>query len=234
MEQLTDGPGYTVTFDVFSALINSRAGGSAFFAELASSRSWTCSPTEVYDRWDSRNKELQRHGGGWRSYAELAQIALADAYLEVGAAGDPGEDCPRLLSSMATWPLWPDVRTAPSQLWGRHRAGLLSNIDDALLRPTAAMQLSMIDPHLVLTSQTLRRYKPSPEFYGNARSRLGAFVHVASSARDVRGALEAGVPCVRLVRPGHTIDPAGPTPAQVARSFAELPLAVRAAARGLR
>lgn len=233
MEQMSDGPGYSVTFDVFSALINSRAGGSAFFAELASTRSWVCSPTEVSDRWDLRNKEIQRHGGAWRSYAELAQIALADAYLEVGASGDPAEDCAGLLSSMATWPLWPDVPPTPSQSWDHQRVGLLSNIDDTLLRPTAAMRLSMIDPRLVFTSQALRSYKPAPEFYRNARSLLGPFVHVASSARDVRGALEAGVPCVRLIRPGHILDPAGPVPAQVAGSFAEIPSAVRAAARGL-
>jgi 2-haloacid dehalogenase len=36
---------------------------------------------------------------------------------------------------------------------------------------------------------------------------------VATSARDVRGALEAGLEVVRLRRPGHALDPAGPRPA---------------------
>jgi 2-haloacid dehalogenase len=35
---------------------------------------------------------------------------------------------------------------------------------------------------------------------------------VATSARDVRGALEAGIRVVRLRRPGHQLDPAGPSP----------------------
>jgi FMN phosphatase YigB (HAD superfamily) len=36
---------------------------------------------------------------------------------------------------------------------------------------------------------------------------------VATSARDVRGAVEAGLDVVRLRRPGHDLDPAGPRPA---------------------
>jgi 2-haloacid dehalogenase len=37
-------------------------------------------------------------------------------------------------------------------------------------------------------------------------------VHVATSARDVRGALAAGIEVVRLRRPGHRLDPEGQTP----------------------
>ena len=33
---------------------------------------------------------------------------------------------------------------------------------------------------------------------------------MATSARDVRGALEAGIAVVRLRRPGHELDPEGP------------------------
>ena len=37
-------------------------------------------------------------------------------------------------------------------------------------------------------------------------------MHVPTSAREVRGALEAGIPVVRLRRPGHELDPDGPRP----------------------
>ncbi len=47
-------------------------------------------------------------------------------------------------------------------------------------------------------------------------------VHVATSARDVRGALEAGIPVVRLRRPGHELDPDGPRPAYEVESVDEL------------
>lgn len=109
--------------------------------------------------------------------------------------------------------------------------GLLTNIDDTLLAPTAAVRLDVVDPDLVVTSQTLRAYKPAREFYVRARALLGPLVHVASSARDVRGALDSGTPCVRLDRPGHALDPTGPTPTHTVGSFLDVPAAVRDLAR---
>jgi 2-haloacid dehalogenase len=47
-------------------------------------------------------------------------------------------------------------------------------------------------------------------------------VHVASSARDVRGALEAGIEVIRLRRPGHALDPTGPRPEREAGDLTEL------------
>jgi len=49
-----------------------------------------------------------------------------------------------------------------------------------------------------------------------------SFVHVAASARDVRGALQADVDTIRLIRPGHDIDPAGPRPTRQVTGLDEL------------
>jgi 2-haloacid dehalogenase len=65
----------------------------------------------------------------------------------------------------------------------------------------------------VLTSERLQAYKPHPDIYRRARERAGGeLLHVATSARDVRGAVEAGIDVVRLRRPGHEPDPGGPRP----------------------
>jgi hypothetical protein len=48
-------------------------------------------------------------------------------------------------------------------------------------------------------------------------------VHVATSARDVRGVIEAGCPMVRLRRPGHRLDPEGPPPTYEIDDVRELP-----------
>lgn len=104
-----DGVDITVTCDVFSALIDSRSGGVDFFGGLGASRSWDCSPSEVYRRWDGQNKALHRQCTSWRPYAELAAVALSEVYQALGLTGDPGEDCAGLLVDMAHWPLWPDV-----------------------------------------------------------------------------------------------------------------------------
>jgi 2-haloacid dehalogenase len=219
--------GPVVTFDLFSALIDSRTGGAAALGRIAAARGWAVAGTDLYDRWDAANKRAQRDCQGWVSYRELAVRALAEVYGSLGLSADSAADVRDLLDSLPGWPLWPDVAEGLPALGGRFRLGLLSNVDDDLFARTRAVPL--VDPALALTSQRLRAYKPSPRIYEEARRLLGPMVHVATSARDVRGALEAGLPVVRLVRPGHELDPHGPAPDFEARAVEELePLLGRA------
>jgi 2-haloacid dehalogenase len=195
-----------VTVDLFSALIDSRSGGSAALAEI------TGGPGErLYDVWDAANKTSQRDLAGWVPFAEHCRRALVAAYAELGIDRDPDADTGRLLDSVGTWPLWPDVAEGLPALAARCRVGVLSNVDDAVFARTRVAP--MIDDADVLSSERLGAYKPAPEIYLRARERAaGRLVHVATSARDVRGALAAGIEVVRLRRPGHRLDPEGATP----------------------
>jgi 2-haloacid dehalogenase len=212
-------PRPVVTCDLFSALLDSRSGATAALTAL--DRAWPVSPAEVYDCWDATNKRLQRDCATWLPFAELSRQALATTYAELGVAGSADDDVRALLGSVGQWPLWPDVEQALAGLREVARVGVLSNVDDALYAATRAAPL--LDAALAMTSQRLRAYKPSPQLYRAARDELGPFVHVASSARDVRGSLEAGISAVRLERPGHRLDPHGPAPDHVITSLAELP-----------
>jgi len=212
-------PRPVVTCDLFSALLDSRSGATAALAALG--RDWPVPPVEVYARWDATNKGLQRDSVRWVPFAELSQQALAVTYAELGLDGSAEDDVRELLGSVGQWPLWPDVAQSLADLRDVARVGVLSNVDDALFAATQAAPL--LDPALAMTSERLRAYKPSPQLYRAARAELGPFVHVASSARDVRGSLEAGIAVVRLVRPGHRLDPEGPTPDHVVERLGELP-----------
>ena len=165
----------------------------------------------VYDQWDRRNKRLHAQAGSWRQFAELAVQALTGVYQDFQRPAYPDIDCTHLLESMADWPLWPDVTTTAITKID-HPLGLLTNIVDRLLSPTAVVRLGVFDPTLALTSQQLQTYKPELAFYQRAIQKIDPFTHVASSARDVRGALEAKLTCIRIARPGHVVDPAGPSP----------------------
>ena len=208
-----------VTCDLFSALLDSRSGGTVALTALG--RDWEVPAADVYDHWDACSKSLQRDCTSWVPFAQLSQQALEQTYAELGLPGSAGVDIAPLLDSMADWPLWPDVETAVPALRAVARVGVLSNVDDDLLRRTRAAAL--VDPDLAMTSERLQAYKPAPELYLAAQARLGPFLHVASSARDVRGALEAGLTVVRLARPGHRLDPQGPTPSHEVSSLADLP-----------
>jgi 2-haloacid dehalogenase len=204
-----------VTFDLFSALIDSRTGGSAAFGALARVHGWDVEGTRLYDLWDAHNKASQRDVERWVPFAEHCRRALAATYVELRLAADADDDAEELLASVEDWPLWPDVATQLPELAATHRVGVLSNVDDAIFARTRVAPLvdHLADPAAVLTSERLRAYKPAPALYHRARERAGGdLTHVATSARDVRGALEAGIRVIRLRRPGHRLDPAGPEP----------------------
>ncbi len=212
-----------VTFDLFSALIDSRTGGAAALAEIGSHRGWSMSAEAVYDDWDARNKASQKTTAEWVPFVEHCRRALADTYRALDLVGDPDVDVARLLASLGDWPLWPDVHDALMALRPGHRVGVLSNVDDGLFARTKAAAL--VDQADVLTSERLHAYKPHPELYRRALA-AGVDVHVPASARDTRGALEAGLAVVRVRRPGHHVDPAGPQPALEVDDLNGLPAAL--------
>jgi 2-haloacid dehalogenase len=199
-----------LTVDLFSALVDSRTGGSAALARITGEDG-----ERLYDRWDAANKASQRDEPTWIPFTEHCRRALAATYAELGVDRDAAADTVALLDSVGDWPLWPDVPEGLPALAAGHRVGVLSNVDDAVLARTRVAPLigSAVDPDAVLTSERLGAYKPAPEIYRRALERAGGrLTHVATSARDVRGALAAGLDVVRLRRPGHTLDPDGGTP----------------------
>ena len=218
-------PDVVVTFDLFSALIDSRSGAGRALDRIADDRGWTIGGREVYDAWDRRHKAAQRACTEWVPYDVLARTALEDAYGDLGLHGDPEKDLARVLDSLPDWPLWDDVPTALPALAQHYRVGLLSNVDDRHFRRTAAS--AYVEPELAMTSERLRAYKPSPVIYHRAQAALDRMVHVATSARDVRGSLEAGIPVIRLRRPGHELDPAGPRPSSEVGGLVDVAAAVR-------
>jgi 2-haloalkanoic acid dehalogenase type II len=204
-----------VTFDLFSALVDSRTGGSAAMARLAAARGWDVDAGALFGRWDAANKASQARRPTDASFAAHSTRAMAAVQAELGLAGDPADDAAFLLGSVGDWPLWPDVAAGLPAVAARYRVGILSNVDGDVLARTrvGALVGGPVDADVVLTSERLGVCKPAPEIYRRARERAGGvLVHVATSARDVRGALEAGLDVVRLRRPGHALDPAGPRP----------------------
>lgn len=215
-----------LTFDLFSALIDSRTGAARVLAAIAAERGWAIVGERLYDEWDRRNKASQlaaaADGSPWIPFAEHCRRSLAATYDELGLPGGlPPVDTAMLLGSVAGWPLWPDVARGLPAISGRHRVGVLSNVDDEVFARTKVAPL--VRDADVLTSERLRAYKPGRDIYRRAAEAAGdGLVHVATSARDVRGALEAGIEVIRLRRPGHVLDPSGPQPAREAADLAEV------------
>jgi 2-haloacid dehalogenase len=214
-----------VTFDLFSALLDSRTGGTVAFGQIVAAHGWDVGAQELYDRWDAANKASQRDETEWLPFTEHSRRALAAVYAERGLDGDADADTAVLLGTVGNWPLWPDVGSGLPQVAEKWRVGVLSNVDDVIFARTRVAPLveGLTDHTAVLTSERLRAYKPGREIYQRAREQAGgALTHVATSARDVRGAVAAGLDVVRLRRPGHDLDPGGPAPEREVASVAEL------------
>ncbi|HLM04986.1 MAG TPA: HAD family hydrolase [Blastococcus sp.] len=208
-----------VTFDLFSALIDSRTGAARILAVISAERGWGIDGGRLQDEWDRRNKASQRDEPEWIPFAEHCRRSLAATYDELGLTGPANVDAVMLLGSVAGWPLWPDVVRELPAIAGDHRVGILSNVDDDVFARTKVARL--LDDDVVLTSERLRAYKPGADIYRRARERAGGeLVHVATSGRDVRGAMEAGIDVIRLRRRGHDPDPAGPRPGREAADLA--------------
>lgn len=203
-------PRHPITLDVYSALVDSASGGTAALDRIADRRGWDADAAALYRAWDGRNKGLHREVvSPFVSFRELSARAMRTVLDEHGLTGDAGEVSDELLASMRDWPLWPDVVEGVARVAAHHHLALLSNIDDDLLAASAPSTL--VSDHI--TSEQVRAYKPHPALYDHARGQLGpGWVHVAASGRDVRGSLEAGLAVVRIVRPGHVLDPEGPAP----------------------
>ena len=108
-----------VTFDLFSALIDSRTGASRVLDVMAAE---------------------------WISFAEHYARALAATCDDLGLAGSPREDAAALLESVGDRPLRPDVADGLPALARRHRAGVLSDVDDdELVRLFDAMKGTLTD-----------------------------------------------------------------------------------------
>jgi 2-haloacid dehalogenase len=214
-----------VTFDLFSALIDSRTGGSRALGEIARDHGWDVDGERLYDLWDAHNKASQRDLDHWVPFAEHCRRALSATYVELRRAADADTDTEHLLASVGDWPLWPDVALGLPRIAESHRVGVLSNVDDEVFAHTRVARFlgSVIADDDVLTSERLRAYKPHPDIYLRALERAGGdLLHVATSARDVGGALDAGLDVVRLRRPGHQLPPDAATAEREAGDLGEL------------
>ena len=130
-----------VTFDLFSALIDSRTGASRILRMISAERRWGIDGERIYDEWDRRNKASQRDEREWIPFAEHCRHALMATYADLGLSGPAVVDAAMLLGSVAGWPLWPGVATGLADIGARHRVGILSNVDDDVFARTKVAAL---------------------------------------------------------------------------------------------
>jgi 2-haloacid dehalogenase len=167
--------------------------------------------------------EPAAQGTPFKPYKEVLKQAL----LRIGEAGHlKPKDPDVLLKGLPSWPVFADTGESLAKLKTRFKLALVTNCDRDLLAGVEPRLGAAFD--VVVTSEDVAAYKPSPKLLEKAIERLGvpkdALVHVAQSLfHDVEPAKALGVATVHVDR--REGRPGGATPRPTAAIVPDLRVA---------
>ncbi len=150
----------------------------------------------------------------YRPYRDVLAIASARLLEQMGHPFPLGRQNV-LPDSLPSWPAFPEVPSALRTLQERgYRLAVLSNVDRDLL--TASVVHLGVTPHLLITAQDCRAYKPAPNhwryFERVSRAGPGRTLHVAASLyHDIIPANRLGYRTVFINRKGEEVTGVNPT-----------------------
>jgi len=193
-----------VTFDCYGTLIDWETGISEAFARAAAADGVRLERERVLALHAEIEPRVQ--AGGYRSYRDV----LVETARRMGQRlGWPVSDPGFLPEGLADWRPFPDTVPALRRMVGAGlRLGILSNVDDDLLRGTLRHLEVTFDP--IVTAEQVRSYKPAHGHFVETRRRIGAvpWLHAAQSYfHDVEPARALSVPVAWINRKRE--EPAG-------------------------
>lgn len=157
----------------------------------------------------------------WRVSEQALEFTIQRFGLEVGP-----EPRRRLLEAWLRPSPYPEVATALPRLKARYPLAILSNGSPKMLR--TGLERTGLRAHFrwVISVDAVTLYKPSPRVYQLAPKHMKLkkekILFVSSNSFDVVGAKSFGFKVCWINRTGAPLDPLGPTPDLVVRSFDEL------------
>ena len=190
-----------VTFDCYGTLVDWREGIGGAFVRAARGDGVTLDRDEVLRVYATVEPVVQAER--YRPYRDVLGMAAQRTASEVGWPIDANRAA-FLADSLADWRPFPDVNPALAALRQRgHRLGILSNVDDDLLRETVKRFSVPFD--LIVTAEQVRAYKPAHAHFLAAREHIAdtPWLHAAQSYfHDIVPARELDIPVVWVNRLG--------------------------------
>jgi len=189
------------TFDCYGTLIDWEAGIRSCLAAV-----WPgADPDRLLRRFHRLEPGLEADGS--RSYRQVLSEILVGIAVAEGVVVPPGEG-PALADSLPSWPPFPEVPAALTDLRGHGwKLAILSNTDPDYLEASIASIGVPID--VTVTASEIGSYKPGfghwETFFGRTGADRARHVHVAASLfHDVEPCAKLGLPCVWINRLGET------------------------------
>jgi 2-haloalkanoic acid dehalogenase type II len=209
-----------ITFDCYGTLIDWEGGIVAAFQSEAARHGVEFEADRIIEAYMAAEPEVE--SDSYRPYRDvLARTAtkVADG-LGLRLAT---EDADFLAASLPQWRPFADTNRALDNLSRRFSLGILSNVDDDLLRATLRHFTVAFD--LIVTAEQVRSYKPAHAHFLEARHRMGEkrWLHAAQSYfHDVIPASELHIPVAWVNRKGERASIGGPRPTYEVRDLAEM------------
>ncbi|UCG86086.1 MAG: HAD hydrolase-like protein [Gemmatimonadota bacterium] len=182
-----------ITFDCYGTLIDWETGITEAIAGAALETGVSLERSSIIEAYHEVEPEVE--AGQYRSYRDvLHDTALGVARRLGWTLGD--EQARFLAESLPGWPPFDDSNPALLVLREQgYRLGILSNVDDDLLRGT--LSHFQVEFDLLITAEQVESYKPADGHFLRARQVIGRsrWLHAAQSYfHDIVPACALGVP----------------------------------------
>jgi 2-haloacid dehalogenase/putative hydrolase of the HAD superfamily len=188
-----------ITFDCYGTLIDWETGIGRAIASAAADDGVSLATEEIVRAYHAVEPTVE--AARYRAYRDVLRDTVVGVAARLGWSLDP-ERAGFLASSLPEWPQFADTNTALQRLKDEgYRLGILSNVDDDLLRGT--LDHFAVDFDLLVTAEQVRSYKPAHGHFIQARQSIGGarWLHVAQSYfHDVAPACELEIPVVWVNR----------------------------------
>ncbi len=202
-----------VTFDAFGTLIDTGRDVLIHVARaVCVDHRPSLAPEKLLDTWDRYFFGAEQ--GEFQTLQEATDDSLAKAMADYGMEGDTRPYIDMLNRMWANAKAFPETPRVLARVDGLPRA-VVSNADDAFLRDLLRKNGLLFDH--VVTSESVRAYKPRARIFEVALARLRAkpeeVVHVGDSlTADVEGASRLGMQTVWVNRMGLVRGTSDPKP----------------------
>jgi 2-haloalkanoic acid dehalogenase type II len=214
----------TIVFDCYGTLIDTGKGSMKAVEQILGSRQSDMDPKPFYETWKRNHHELCR-SGIFQAESDIFRIGLAQTYEAFNIQGDPELDVRYMLNTLGKRSVFPEVPAVLAELSTRFRLAVGSNSDHEPL--LADLSRNGLDFGPVFSSESLRVYKPSVEFFAKILESLGRrpseVVYVGDAQiEDVKGPSALGIRSVWINRKNDKRLQGIPEPLSECSDFKEL------------
>ena len=188
-----------VTFDCYGTLIDWETGIRNAFRRASGGRS-TIDRTGVVELYEEEERRIEKEQP-YRRYRDILSLTALAVSKKTGWRLSQAQS--QLLSEeLPNWTPFPDTNPALERMAKRFKLGILSNVDNDLLRGTLKHFTVPFD--MTITAERVKSYKPGLAHFQEARRIIGGeskWLHAAASKyHDIEPAVSLGIRTVWVNR----------------------------------